>query len=191
MGLTIKRKEDKRIVHACTHNVADIPNGVTVCAADLVPGTVLKEGTVIGKGSDGLYHAIKTAAATEAVAAEGKVIKVAKGSHFKEGDFVMAKVGSTAAKITAIDKSEKTYDKITVNAAIGAVEAGQAIQQAKADGASGEFSVTPKAMTGDHYDVEALTNHLVAAVTIGQFKESVIPPVTTDLLGALKGIVLI
>ena len=49
MGLRIDRKQDKRVVHACTHNLADIPNGVTVCSADLVAGGVLQEGTVIGK----------------------------------------------------------------------------------------------------------------------------------------------
>jgi hypothetical protein len=30
MGLKIDRKQDKRVVHACTHMLADIPNGVTV-----------------------------------------------------------------------------------------------------------------------------------------------------------------
>ena len=37
MGLRIDRKKDERVVHACTHNLADIPNGVTVCSADLIP----------------------------------------------------------------------------------------------------------------------------------------------------------
>ena len=27
MGLKIDRKQDKRVVHACTHMLADIPNG--------------------------------------------------------------------------------------------------------------------------------------------------------------------
>jgi hypothetical protein len=44
---------------------------------------------------------------------------------------------------------------------------------------------------GDSYDVEALNNHFVAAVTIGQFKESVIPPISEAIKSALKGIVFI
>ena len=66
MGLRIDRKKDERVVHACTHNLADIPNGVTVCSADLIPGGILREGTAIGKGEAGLYHVIKTAKVTEA-----------------------------------------------------------------------------------------------------------------------------
>ncbi|MFR4462196.1 MAG: hypothetical protein ACLT63_15395 [Bacteroides xylanisolvens] len=46
-------------------------------------------------------------------------------------------------------------------------------------------------MTGDSYDVEALNNHFVTAVTIGQFKESVIPAVSDDIKAALPGISLI
>ena len=99
MGLTIKRKEDKRVVHACTHNLADIPNGVTVKSAELVSGSILKEGTAIGKGSDGLYHVEKTALVVEAVAASGTSVKIAKGSHFKVGDFVMSAVNGKAYAI--------------------------------------------------------------------------------------------
>jgi len=39
--------------------------------------------------------------------------------------------------------------------------------------------------------VKALDNHLVVAVTIGQFKESVIPAQSGDIKAALPGIVLI
>ena len=191
MGLRIKRQSDERVVHACTHNVADIPNGVTVCSAELIPGVRLKEGTAIGKGTDGLYHVIKTVAVVEAVAASGTAIKVAKGSHFKVGDKLMAAKGSTAVSITAINTSELTYDTLTVSAALGALAVGAVLEQAKAAEASGEFPVAPKALTGDSYDVEELDNHLVSAVTIGQFKESVIPPMSADILGQLKGIVLI
>lgn len=93
MGLRIDRKKDKRVVHACTHNLADIPNGVTVCSADLVAGGVLQEGTVIGKDEAGLFHAVKTARVTEAATNAATSYKVAKGHHFKKGDFVMLKVG--------------------------------------------------------------------------------------------------
>ncbi len=193
MGLTIKRKEDKRVVHACTHNVADIPNGVTVKSAELVSGSVLKEGTAIGKGSDGLYHVEKTALVVEAVAASGTSIKIAKGSHFKVGDFVMSAVNGKAYAITAIDTTNATYDTVTIGTAIGVIAKDAIIMLADGEHASSgaAFKFAPKALTGDSYDVEALSNHLVSAVTIGQFKESVIPPINDAILGALKGIVLI
>lgn len=193
MGLTIKRKEDKRVVHACTHNLADIPNGVTVKSAELVSGSILKEGTAIGKGSDGLYHVEKTALVVENVAASGTSVKIAKGSHFKVGDFVMSAVNGKAYAITAIDTTNATYDTVTIGTAIGAISKDAIIMLADGEHASSgaAFKFAPKALTGDCYDVEALSNHLVSAVTIGQFKESVIPPINDAILGALKGIVLI
>lgn len=193
MGLTIKRKEDKRVVHACTHNLADIPNGVTVKSAELVSGSILKEGTAIGKGSDGLYHVEKTALVVEAVAASGTSIKIAKGSHFKVGDFVMSAVNGKAYAITAIDTTNATYDTVTIGTAIGEIAKDAIIMLADGEHASSgaAFKFAPKALTGDSYDVEALSNNLVSAVTIGQFKESVIPPINDAILGALKGIVLI
>lgn len=193
MGLTIKRKEDKRVVHACTHNLADIPNGVTVKSAELVSGSKLMEGTAIGKGSDGLYHVEKTALVVENVAASGTSVKIAKGSHFKVGDFVMSAVNGKAYAITAIDTTNATYDTVTIGTAIGAISKDAIIMLADGEHASSgaAFKFAPKALTGDSYDVEALNNHLVSAVTIGQFKESVIPPINDAILGALKGIVLI
>ena len=104
MGLRIDRKQDKRVVHACTHNLADIPNGVTVCSADLVAGGVLQEGTVLGKDEAGLFHAVKTARVTEAATNAATSYKVAKGHHFKKGDFVMLKVGGKAYAVTGIDE---------------------------------------------------------------------------------------
>ena len=181
MGLRIDRKKDERVVHACTHNLADIPNGVTVCSADLIPGGILREGTAIGKGEAGLYHVIKTAKVTEAANNSATAYKVEKGHHFKKGDFVMLKVGA------------KAY-AITVGTTLGeAVNVGDALVQASAQSASttSAFKYAPKALVGDSYEVKALDNHLVVAVTIGQFKESVIPAQSGDIKAALPGIVLI
>lgn len=194
MGLKIKRQSDTRVVHACTHNLADIPNGVTVKSAELIPGVRLKEGTALGLGSDGLYHVVKTAKVIEAVDATGTSIKVAKGSHFKTGDFVMSALNGKAYAISAIDTtSSASYDTITIGTTIGAIAKDAVIMAADGEHASSgaAFKYTPKALTGDHYDVKDLENHLVSAVTIGQFKESVIPPISEAILSKLKGIVLI
>ena len=193
MGLKIDRKQDKRVVHACTHMLADIPNGVTVCSSELVAGGILQEGTALG-GKDGLYHVVKTARLTEDATATTKAYKVAKGHHFKVGDFIMLKVGAKAYKITSINTSETLYDTINVGTTLGeAATAGAALVLAAAESANttSAFKYVPKAMTGDSYDVEALNNHFVTAVTIGQFKESVIPAVSDDIKAALPGISLI
>ena len=190
MGLKIDRKQDKRVVHACTHMLADIPNGVTVCSSELVAGGILQEGTALGgKDAAGLYHVVKTARLTEDATATTKAYKVAKGHHFKVGDFIMLKVGAKAYKITSINTSETLYDTINVGTTLGeAATAGAALVLAAAESAdtTSAFKYVPKA-----YDVEALNNHFVTAVTIGQFKESVIPAVSDDIKAALPGISLI
>lgn len=197
MGLKIDRKQDKRVVHACTHMLADIPNGVTVCSSELVAGGILQEGTVLGgKDAAGLYHVVKTARLHEDATEATTDYKVKKGHHFKVGDFVMLKVGAKAYAITKIDTSDAVYDKITVGTTLGEeakVANGAALVLASAESAdtTSAFKYVPKAMTGDSYDVEALNNHFVTAVTIGQFKESVIPAVSDDIKAALPGISLI
>lgn len=190
MALTITRKSDERVVHACTHHLADIPNGVTVKSAEL-SGSILAEGTPIGMGSDGLAHVVKTAKVTTAVGATGTSIVVAKGHHFKVGDVVMSAANGKAYAITAIT-SGTTTDTLTIGTTIGAIAENGVIMEAAAAASSGAaLKYTPCALTGDHYDVESLTNHLVSAVTIGQFKESIIPPLSSEIKAALKGIVLI
>lgn len=186
MSLRIDRKQDVRTAHACTHNLADIPNGVTVSAADLVAGKVLSEGAYIGVDTAGLYHLIKTARVTEAVAASATTIKVEKGHHFKPQDVIATDKGAKAVTITAIDTSTSpTFDTITVNAALGAVAQGAALVQAKAEGATAAYKYEPKAVLGDSYAVEVLQNHLCAAVTIGQFKTALSPAAPAGLRASL------
>ena len=149
----------------------------------------MQEGTALGgKDAAGLYHVVKTARLTEDATATTKAYKVAKGHHFKVGDFIMLKVGAKAYKITSINTSGTLYDTINVAATAGAALVLAAAESADTTSA---FKYVPKAMTGDSYDVEALNNHFVTAVTIGQFKESVIPAVSDDIKAALPGISLI
>lgn len=187
MSLKIDRKQDVRTAHACTHNLADIPNGVTVSAADLVAGGILPEGAYIGADEAGLYHLIKTAKLTEAATATATDYKVAKGHHFKPGDFITSDAGAKAYAIESIDtNSDPTYDIITVGTTLGAsLKAGSALVQAKAEATKAEFKYEPKAVLGDSYRVEALANHLAAAVTIGQFKAVLSPAAPAGLRAAL------
>lgn len=185
--MRISRKEDTRTVHACTHNLADIPNGVTVAVADLTPGVPLLEGGAIGPDEAGLFHLVKTAKVTEAANASATEYKVAKGHHFKVGDIVMLKTGAKAYGITAIDTTPATHDTITVGTTLGeAVAVGGVLTQAKEATASASgFKYAPIACVGDSYDVEQLNNTAVSAVTIGQFKAAVCPPISDAIKAAL------
>lgn len=186
--MRFERKNDERTAHACTHNLADIPNGVTVAVADLIPGVALKEGAPIGPDEAGLYHLVKTATVTEAATATATAYKVAKGHHFKAGDFVMVKTGAKAYAITSVDTSALTHDTITVGTTLGlAVKVGDALTQAKAEstGTASAFKYQPTAVVGDSYAVEALTTTPVAAVTFGQFKAALCPAISADVKAAL------
>lgn len=193
MSLKIDRKKDVRVARALTHNLADIPNGVTVSAADLIAGGTIPEGGYIGVDETGLWHLIKTAKLTEAATATATTYKVAKGHHFKPGDFIATDAGAKSQAITAIDSaSDPTFDTITVDATLGAaVAAGAALVQAASAAAKCAFKWKPKAVLGDAYLVEALSNHFCAAVTHGQFKAVLCPAASEGLRDALPTVTFI
>lgn len=192
--LRIDRKKDNRVIRAFTHKLADIPNGITVSAADLTQ-KVLHEGTPVGKDENGLYHVVKVAVLSVDATDTATAYTVKKGHNFKVGDVVMLATGSKAYTITGIatNASDATSDDLTVDTTLGtAAKAGDAIYNAAKAGASGSaFKYEPIALVGESYDVEALSNHIVNAWTIGQIRESNIPPVGSAVKAKLPGMVFI
>ena len=192
--LRIDRKKDNRVIRAFTHKLADIPNGITISAADLTQ-KVLHEGTPVGKDENGLYHVVKVAVLSADATNTATAYTVKKGHNFKVGDVVMLATGSKAYTITGIatNASDATSDDLTVDTTLGtAAKAGDAIYNAAKAGASGSaFKYEPIALVGESYDVEALSNHIVNAWTIGQIRESNIPPVGSAVKAKLPGMVFI
>lgn len=191
MGLTIKKKKDERVIRAFTHKLADIPDGITVSAKDFTQKK-LAEGTPVGKGENGLYHIVKVAILTAAATTTATTYNVQKWHNFKVGDFIMLKEGGKAYAITAIDTTtNSTNDVITVGTTLGVAGAiGDAIYQAAAEsaGTSSKFLYEPKALVGESYDVEELSNLIVNAWTIGQIREANIPGVGSAVKAKLPGI---
>ena len=192
--LRIDRKKYNRVIRAFTHKLADIPNGITVSAADLTQ-KVLHEGTPVGKDENGLYHVVKVAVLSADATNTATAYTVKKGHNFKVGDVVMLATGSKAYTITGIatNASDATSDDLTVDTTLGtAAKAGDAIYNAAKAGASGSaFKYEPIALVGESYDVEALSNHIVNAWTIVQNRESNIPPVGSAVKAKLPGMVFI
>lgn len=189
--LKIDRKKDNRVIRAFTHKLADIPNGITVSAADLTQ-KVLHEGTPVGKDENGLYHVVKVAVLSAAATNTATAYTVKKGHNFKVGDVVMLATGSKAYTITVIatNADDTTSDDLTVDTTLGtAAKAGDSLYLAAKAGASGAaFKYAPVALVGESYDVDALSNHIVNAVTIGQIRESNIPPIGAEVKAKLTGI---
>lgn len=189
--LKIDRKKDNRVIRAFTHKLADIPNGITVSAADLTQ-KVLHEGTPVGKDENGLYHVVKVAVLSAAATNTATAYTVKKGHNFKVGDVVMLATGSKAYTITVIatNVADTTSDDLTVDTTLGTdAKAGDSLYLAAKAGASGSaFKYAPVALVGESYDVDELSNHIVNAWTIGQIRESNIPPIGAEVKAKLTGI---
>lgn len=187
--LKIDRKKDNRVIRAFTHKVADIPNGITVSADDLTQ-KVLHEGTPVGKDENGSYHVVKVAVLTDDATNSATTYTVKKGHNFKVGDVLMLAPGGAAYAITAIATNSGSKDDITVGTTLGvAAKAGDSLYLAAKAGASGAaFKYAPVALVGESYDVDALSNHIVNAWTIGQIRESNIPPIGAEVKAKLTGI---
>lgn len=188
--LKIDRKKDNRVIRAFTHKVADIPNGITVSADDLTQ-KVLHEGTPVGKDENGLYHVVKVAVLTDDATNSASTYTVKKGHNFKVGDVLMLAPGGAAYAITAIatNSGDGSKDDLTVGTTLGVAAKGDSLYLAAEAGASGAaFKYAPVALVGESYDVDALSNHIVNAWTIGQIRESNIPPIGAEVKAKLTGI---
>lgn len=184
--LKIKREADTRVTKCILHRVADIPGGVSIDTSKL-GGAVLKEGTPLGKGSDGLYLVVKTAVVAENAGSSATEIKVAKGHHFLAGDKI-SNGTANAQTISSIDKSNASYDVITVGTTLGAaLTAGNVLIEANSGAAT--LAVTPIAVAGSSYDVTAGENLFVDAWLIAVVKEGSAPAVSTAIKTALKTVV--
>lgn len=186
MALKIDRKKDNRVVKCVLHRVADIPGGVTVSVAGL-GGSALFEGTPIGKGANGMFEVCKTAQIITAAAVDAVTYEVAKGSHFKVGDYFAAETANGQA-ITAIDKTDPAKDVITVGTTLGAVIAADTCAF-ETTGANTTSKVTPSAFAGSNEDVEANSNLFVSAWVMGVIRESNAPKVSDAIKTALKGVI--
>jgi hypothetical protein len=86
----------------------DIAGGCVIEKDDIPTSTSgIKEGTLVGKGSDGIYHIVKTAMVVNAASTEANALVVYDNHEFKVGDFVGTSASGVAsgALITAIAAS--------------------------------------------------------------------------------------
>lgn len=182
MGLQIKRNKDNRVIKAICHRVADIPGGVTIATAEL-GGKALREATPIAKGNDGLYHVVKTAKVVTEASATATTIEIAKGSHFKVGDFIGN--GTKAQAITAIDKTNAEKDVVTLTATLGVkITAGVVLVECSGTDKGAKYTAT--AITGSNYDVDQNDNLFVDAWIIAVVREANAPGVTDAIKTAIN-----
>ena len=129
MGLKIDRKQDKRVVHACTHMLADIPNGVTVCSSELVAGGIFA-------GRDGIRRQRRCRALPRSKDRKAyrrryrhyKSLQGGERTSFQSRRFYHVEGRRKGLQDTSINTSETLYDTINVGTTLGeAATAGAAL----------------------------------------------------------------
>lgn len=186
MSLKIERGKDNRVVKCILHRTADIPGGVTVSVAGL-GGSALFEGTPLAKGDNGLFVVVKTAQILTAATQTDTTYEVAKGHHFKVGDY-FATAECDGQLITAIDKTDASKDVITVGTTLGEdVAAGTCAFES--NGSSKTLKNVPVAIAGSNCDVEAGDNLFVDAWVIGVVRKGNAPIINDAIAEALRNIV--
>lgn len=184
--MTVKKRRDDATPRYFQHKTADIRGGVSVAASEL-GGNFLREGAILSAPVDGITHVVKTAQVTAEVAAADTTIKVSKFHNFKVGDVVLIAIDGVAHKITAIDETNKNYDTITVNTALGAIPLGGFLVEAKAEAAEkAELKYEPQSVNGTGKPFDPKSNINTDAWLIGVTKGN---PVPGFLIDKLKGII--
>ncbi len=187
MSMTVSRRKDTKTPRVFMHKTADIRGGVSVNVTEL-GSDFLQEGAVLSAPKDGICHVVKVAQVTAQVAESDKTITVKKGGQFKVGDFILTKLGNKASKITAIDNSGKDNDKITIDAALGAIAIGDFIVEAKAASTTttSELKYAPFSLTGTGKPIDPKSNLNVDAWVIGVTQGNPLPDFISE---KLKGII--
>lgn len=184
--MTVKKRRDDQTPRYVLHKVADVRGGVSVAASEL-GGNFLREGAILSAPVNGITHVIKTAEVVAEVAATDTTIKVSKFHNFKVGDIIMAKLTSVAVAISAIDDSNKSYDKITIGSALGAIALGGSIAQAsEASTNASKLKYEPQSVNGTGQPFDPKSNISTDAWVIGVTKNN---PVPDFILEKLKGII--
>lgn len=171
--------------------IEDIQGGVTVSVADYTDGFILPAGSVIGKGSNGLFRVLKTAKLTADATNTATTYDVAKGHGFKVGEFIASATGAKAYAITAIDTSNADHDTLTVGTTLGvALTAGAGLFKAlgQSTTTTSAFFVTPYAVTGQDLKLVAGDNNFIDAYLRATLFESLAPVATSQIKTALPQI---
>lgn len=169
-------------------HLADLPGGLNLDASELV-SDALKAGSLVGKGSDGLGHLVKTAKLHANASNTDTDYQVEKGHEFKVGDIVGRSVLTGAAReITAIDSSNDDYDVFTLDQTLGVeltASDGVILVQCETDvSSSPSLMYEPLGVTNNEAVLE-YGNQGVGVMIAGVVNDEVVPYPIDDNLKAL------
>lgn len=174
--MRIEKFTESRQTSAFYHKVADIPAGVTIKTSGYANGGTIPEASTLYPAENGLYAVSATAKVTETANADAVTYAVAKGSLLKVGD-KLQKTKTTSVTITAINNADANKDVITVDATLGAKNAGDALGQ--------YYAGEPVAITGEAVTFRKGDNVLVSAWVIAVVNKNIVPEPASKPAGVL------
>lgn len=173
------------------NRIETVQGGFTLDASLLTAGDTVKAGQALGYDeSTRMAKVVKQAKVYENATNSATAIKVYKGHHLKQGDYVALTVGGAAYAITAIDATNAAYDTLTVGTTLGvALTADTSVLfQSSATGASAAaYSVTAKGLL--YEDVTVATGASVSIVSRGTVYERRVPAATAVSKAAMPHII--
>jgi len=187
----VKKETEYQLHPVIVKLIEDLVGGCTIAADDLAQSDELAPGALVALDSNGLGHVVKTAKVYSDVGAAVTAIPIHKGSELKVGDVVFDTGKTLAAEaIATIDTSNADYDVLNLNAAIGALTAGDLIIQAAAQAAagSGAYKYTPKYVTMSLIDL-SVGNQQTGLLKRGTVNNLVMPYPIDATLDALMPLI--
>jgi hypothetical protein len=157
----------------------DVPGGAPIQIGDLpTTQTVLNEGTLVGQGTDGMWHVSKTARLVGAVPASGfTAFQVYNNHSFKAGDLIgtASGIGASGVRITTVAASGTSMDVITVGTSLSVlIPASGILIESSTSGFpnTSTFRYPPTAITTNSVETTASGNYGCGLVVRGRVRES-------------------
>jgi len=175
MYVTTKETDTERSL-AVEEILEDIAGGCVIEKDDIpTSSSGIKEGTLIGKGSDGIYHIVKTAMVAIAASTNDSDIIVYDNHEFKVNDHIgtTASGYASGALITAIAASGAGRSLITATWAGPAVAASGILVQASGLGHS-NFKYVPVGISTNYVERDK-ENTGCGLVVRGRVRQNLMP----------------
>jgi len=182
----IEGAEPRKLAFAT--KIEDIIGGVALDTSSYSEGDFIPSGSIIGKGSNGLYKVLKTGKLFASASNSDTKYKLHKDHNLKVGEYMASAVQAKAYAIVSIDTSDAEFDEIELSASLGvSLNTGATVFQASGESTNNTsaFAVTPYAVTDGDVWVSKGGNHFVAAYLRATLYEDNVPPVTTAMKNAL------
>lgn len=175
MYVTTKQTDTERTL-AVEQILEDIPGGGVIEKDDIpTSSSGIKEGTLVGVDTSGIYHIVKTAMLANAVATDDTALVVYNNHEFKAGDYIATSSSGVASGVAIVSIAASGAGKDVLNVTwLGAnVAASGIIVQASGLGRS-NFKYYPVGISTNYVERDK-ENTGCGIVVRGRVREHLMP----------------